>query len=416
VPLATLDEVLAPAFAPDGRSLVVSGNRGGFFDLYQVALDTGQITALTADPYADLEPVFTRDGRSIVFVSERFTTNLETLEPGALRLARLDLASQTVTPVPGFLQGKHLSPQIVGDGDEIVFIAEPDGVSNLYRMRIDGGPIVQVSSFPTGVAGITDSSPALSASATSGRLVFSVFENDGHAIYVLDADDMVSLVPPPPSTDAAVLAGRSAPAGDVYRFLNDFRRGLPAPTAASTDAAEDYDRKLKLDFVGQPMLTAGYSSSFGAYVVASGSAFFSDMLGDRQLGVGVQVAGKLRDFGGELFYANRRHRWNWSTSLAVMPYSIGYLTFERDLDAGEVRYSEVIERQTSRGVFGRTALPLNSATRIEFGGGARALSFTRDARIRVYSIETGELIERRQEFTPIGETLYLAGNERRARS
>jgi hypothetical protein len=266
-----------------------------------------------------------------------------------------------------------------------------------------------MSSFPTGVAGITDSSPALSASATSGRLVFSVFENDGHGIYVLDADDVVSLVPPAPSTAATVLAGRTTPAGDVYRYLNDFARGLPPPaaTATSLDTAEAYDHKLKLDFIGQPMVTAGYSSSFGAYVVASGSAFFSDMLGDRQLGVAVQVAGKLRDFGGELFYANRRHRWNWSASLASMPYSIGYLTFDRDVAAGELRYSEVIERQTSRGLFLRTAFPFNSATRIEFGGGARALSFSRDARVRVYSIETGELIERRQEFTPIGETLYL---------
>ena len=68
----------------------------------------------------------------------------------------------------------------------------------------------------------------------------------------------------------------------------------------------------------------------------------------------------------------------------------------------------MIERQTSRGVFGRTAYPFSSATRLEFGGGARALTFTRDARIRVYSIETGELIDRREEHTRIGQTLYLA--------
>jgi Tol biopolymer transport system component len=407
IPLATLDEVLGPAFAPDGRSLVVAGNRGGFFDLYQVALETGQVVPLTADAYVDLEPVFTPDGRSIVFVSERFTTNLETLEPGALRLARLDLSTREVTPIPGFLKGKHLSPQITGDGQELVFIAEPDGVSNLYKMRLDGGPIMQVSSFPTGVAGITDSSPALSASASSGRLVFSVFENDGHAIYVLDADDIVALVPPAPSAEAAVLAGRTIPTGDVYRFLNDFVRGLPEAAMASTDAAEAYDHKLKLDFIGQPMVAAGISS-YGAYIMASGSAFFSDMLGDRQLGVAVQVAGKLRDFGGEVFYTNRRHRWNWSTSAQVWPYTIGYLTFEKDVTAGELRYSEVIERQTSRGVFGRTAFPFNSAIRFEVGGGARALSFSRDARIRVYSIDTGDLIERREIHEPIGQTLYLA--------
>ncbi len=44
------------------------------------------------------------------------------------------------------------------------------------------------------------------------------------------------------------------------------------------------------------------------------SAFFSDMLGDRMLGVAGQVGGSLADFGGQLAYLNRKHRWNWAAS------------------------------------------------------------------------------------------------------
>jgi hypothetical protein len=70
VPLPGLDDALHPSFAPDGRSMVVSGNTGGLIDLYRVPLDNGPLERLTADPFADLEPVFTPDGRALVFVTE----------------------------------------------------------------------------------------------------------------------------------------------------------------------------------------------------------------------------------------------------------------------------------------------------------------------------------------------------------
>src|SRR5690606_29631083 len=175
----------------DGASVVVSGNKGGVIDLYRVRLSDGHIEQLTADAYADLEAVFTPDARGLVFVSERFSTDLERLEPGPPRLAYLDLATRAVRPIPGFLHGKHLSPQVTPDGRFVTFVADPDGVNNLYRMSIDGGPAERLSSVATGIAGITSTSPALSMAA-DGRLVFSVFEDDGHTVYRLDPDDTMT--------------------------------------------------------------------------------------------------------------------------------------------------------------------------------------------------------------------------------
>ena len=406
IPLPGLDDALNPSFAPDGRSVVVSGNRGGLLDLYRVPLDASAIVQLTNDPFADLEPVFTPDGRAVVFVTERFTTNLDTLDAGPLRLAKIDLLSRAVTPIPAFLTGKHLSPQVTADGRHVIFVAEPDGVSNIYRMPIEGGPVEQLSSVLTGVAGITSSSPALSAAA-SGRLVFSVFEEDGHAIYVLDQADIVAMVPPAPSTRAAVLAGRTAAGGDVHRYLSDVQRGLPQATETSTSLSEPYKNKLLLDFVGQPTISGGITE-FGGYIAASGSAYFSDMLGDRSLGVAAQIGGKLADLGAEVEYRNRRHRWNWATSAAVLPYRLGYWVQQRDPVTGHVLLSEVIERQISRGAFGIAAYPLSTATRLEFSGGGRSLSFTREARVRVYDGESGNLLERLETSETLADPLHLA--------
>jgi Tol biopolymer transport system component len=162
VKLGDLDDALNPTFMPDGQSLIISGNQGGLVDLYRLNLVSGVLDQLTHDPFADLEPAVTPDGRTVVFVTERYSTDLETLVPAPLRLAKLDLASGTVSPLAAFLKGKHISPQISADGRRVTFVADPDGVSNLYRIGIDGGPVEQLSSVPTGIAGITTSSPALS--------------------------------------------------------------------------------------------------------------------------------------------------------------------------------------------------------------------------------------------------------------
>ena len=407
IALPGLDDSLHPAFAPDGKSMVLSGNRGGMIDLYRLTLETGALDRLTSDVFADLEPAFTPDGRAIVFVTERFSTDVAQLEPGALRLARIDLESRAVTAVPGFLRGKHLSPAISADGRFVTFVADPDGVSNVYRMPIDGGPIVRLTSFVTGVAGITSTSPALSASPATGRLTFSVFEDDGHSIYVLDETKVVALVAPEADRRAALLPGRTTPSGDVQRLLTDYDRGLPSVSTASASPAEPYNRQLTLDALGQPTFTAGVSE-FGAHVGGSMSAFFSDMLGDRMLSVAGQVGGSLADFGGQLAYLSRKHRWNWAGVVEQLPYRLGYVTLDERSESGKVLVSEITERQTNRGAFAMTAFPFSASTRVEFAGGGRALTFTRDAKTRVFDVESGDLIERRSSHVEVAEPLYLA--------
>jgi Tol biopolymer transport system component len=406
IDLPGLDDAINPSISPDGRLAVLSGSHGGFVDLFLVSLDTGKLEPLTNDAYADLEPMFTPDGQSVVFVTERFTTDLVKLEPGPLRLARVNLGSRQVTPIAGFLQGKQISPQVSSDGKTLTFIAEPDGISNLYRMAIDGGPIEQISSFVTGVAGITASSPALS-SASSGRLAFSVFEGNGDVVYLLDPANIVSTVAREAQGEAAGLPGRKSAAGDVERMVGDMQRGLPPATP--TPPSVPYSRRLTLDMVGQPTVSAGISQ-FGGFVSGGMSAFFSDMLGDRALGVSGQVAGDLADFGGSIAYVNRRHRWNWAAVLEETPYRVDYLTASADDAMSKVTFSDLIERQTIRGVSGIAAFPFSPATRVEFSGAARALSFTRESKNANYAIsgDTVAFVDQTTAQLPSTSSLYLA--------
>ncbi|MGE3343092.1 MAG: BamA/TamA family outer membrane protein [Vicinamibacterales bacterium] len=401
--LHDLDDALGPSWAPDGRSLVVAGNRGGLFDLYLVSLPAGTVTPLTQDPFADLEPVFTPDGRHVVFVSERFSTDLDTLRPGALQLAVVDVETRAVRALPAFLRGKHLSPQVSRDGRHVAFVADPDGISNLYRIALDGGPVLRLTAMATGIAGITTSSPALSSATETDRLAFSVFERDGHSVYLLDPADTVEMVSPLADQRAAALTPEAASGrpsglsnmvtGDIRRLLADPERGLPPRDDQAV--SETYRRPLTLDVVSQPTITAGVDS-FGTFVGGSVSAFFSDMLGDRLLSVGAHVAGDIDDLGAQVSYISRRHRWNWAASLESIPYRVGYLTWERDTAAGTTTLRETIDRQTYRGGSFITAFPFSQATRVEVAAGAHAVSFTRDIRDRVYDTATEQFLERRE--------------------
>jgi Tol biopolymer transport system component len=412
VVLPELDDALNPAWAPDGKWLVVSGNRGGLTDLYRVDLPSGQVTALMSDPYADLEPVVSPDGKTIVFVTERFSTDLEHLKPGMLRLARLDVATSVVHPIQGFLEGKHLSPQISADGTMVTFIADPDGVSNLYRIGIDGGPVYRLTALATGIAGITATSPALSFAPEAGRYAFSVFERDGHAVYLLDEANVVAMVPPEVSHRAASLTAftpaptlLSRATGDVARLLDDPVRGLPLADAPTEQLP--YKRGLKLDAISQPQFYAGVNS-FGGFFGGSMAALFSDMLGDKILAADATVATDVDDLGAGFTFINRRHRWNWAASLRVDPYRAGYLDFEDSKDGSTTTVREVVERQIYRGGSFATAFPFNTSTRFELAASANVVAFNRDVRERVYDRATDELISRNDYEETLAKSLRLA--------
>lgn len=389
--LPGLDDALHPAFTPDGRAIVLSGNAGGLIDLYRLTLDTGKLERLTSDAFADLEPAVTPDGTSVVFVTERYSTTLETLSRSDPRLAILDLATRAVRPVSAFRFGRHVSPQVSADGRFVTFLASPTGVMNVYRMPLEGGPIEQLTSVLTGVAGITAGSPALTASPATGRLAFSLFEDDGHSLFVLDEKDVVAHVAAEGRGEAALLPGRPTPVGDVQRLLGDSARGLPSETAVVESVP--YKNGLQLDGIGQPTITAGVSE-FGGFVGGSISASFSDMLGDRLLGVMVQAGGTAADIGGQLIYIDRRRRWNWGAVVEQLPFRVQSIQGRADPFTGDLLLTERIVRQTSGGTSLVAAYPFSAGTRAEFSGGLQWLTYTEQRRTNVYSEETGDLIDR----------------------
>jgi Tol biopolymer transport system component len=388
--LKDVDEVLNPAWSPDGTRIAFAGLVGGFNDLFVYDLKSDQLRRLTNDAFADMDPAWSPDGRQIAFSTDRYTTKLETLDFGHMRLAAIDVDSGAIREIGGFTDGKNVSPQWTRDGRSLFFLSDRQGITNIYRIAAEGGSPAQLTNLLTGASGITALSPAMSAA--NGRVLFSSYENDGYSIYALDTpEELAGTEPLDLPLNAAVLPPRRTGDGPVYTAINNVTAGLPTATATAEEQPEAYKPKLGLTFAGQPTFAVG-ANPFGTYVAGGVSFLFSDVLGNHILATTAQVTNRFDEFGGQVLYLNRTHRWNWGVSLQQIPYVARAYGAGTTIINGVPVYQEDEYRiiQRDLGALGSLSYPFSRSYRVEFGGGFRRIGLSEDLTTRYYDYGSGQ--------------------------
>jgi Tol biopolymer transport system component len=399
--LPEVHEVVNPTWSPDGKQIAFSALIGGFNDLFVYDLEKSALRRLTTDPFAEVDPAWAPDGRRLVFSTDRFTTNLEVVKSGALKLALLDVDSGTVTQLGGFDNAKNIGAQWAADGQSIFFVSDRQGISNIYRIWTSGNRTTQLTNMLTGASGITSLSPAMSAAG--GRLVFSAYEEDNYNIYALDtAEQLTGEAPVDLPRNAAILPPRRDAGGLVVEALQDPTWGLPAST--QVPVPEEYKPKWGLDWAGQPSVGVGVDP-FGTYATGGVAFLFSDMLGNHVIGTAAQVTSRFDEFGGTFFYLNRTHRWNWGLSVDQTPY------VSRGYEAGVVG-DTYVEReyrflQRDQSVTGSLTYPFNRSHRVEFSGGFRRIGQSYDLRERTFDLFTGQQLSQDEQDLASFDTLNL---------
>ncbi|HEX8171030.1 MAG TPA: BamA/TamA family outer membrane protein [Thermoanaerobaculia bacterium] len=419
-----LEAITNVAWAPDGHTVAIAGQTTGVSDLFLYDLDSKQVRRLTADKFADMQPVFSPDGRTIAFVTDRGTnTVLEQLRFTEMRLATIDVASGAVRLIDAFPAAKHINPQWSPDGTALYFISNPEGIPDVYRIGLTDGRLSKLTSVQSGVAGITEMSPALTVASRSGDIAFSVFEDDNYNLYTLPpqtAGTEIAATPAPSEGAAprgALLPPLRGGGSEITNYLMRPEEGLPPSTAEFRE--RNYSPDLHLAYLGPPSLGVGVGN-FGVGAGGSVSAFFSDILGQHNVGFTFQGGGTsgggssnlAEQLGGELFYLNQKSRLNWGADLTHIPYVYGEAAAFRDVvnvDGQNVLadiYQQYREVQMITDVSGLAQYPFSTTRRLEGAVGVQRYAFRRE--LETVIVVGNDIVDRTNERLPGSFTINLS--------
>ena len=180
----TVDDY-TPVWSPDGKKILFASERNGNGEIYVMNTDgTGQ-KRLTNDPAWDYDAVWSPDGTKIAWETERHLASCpptrDSWRCNEIYVMNADGSGQTrlTTNTAGDYEA-HWSP----DGSKIVFESERDGNFEIYVMNADGSGQTKLSNHQA-----ADYDPIWSP---DGNKIAFESERDGQQeIYVMNADGSV---------------------------------------------------------------------------------------------------------------------------------------------------------------------------------------------------------------------------------
>jgi hypothetical protein len=434
-----LDAIYSPTWSPDGKELAFVGIKGGHSKLYICDSDGTNAREIFGGKYAVRDPSWSPDGSRIVLATDEGPdTDLKRLIFGKLSISILDLASGKVTVLPN-QRGTNISPQWGPGGASIVFVSDRFGIPNIFRQDLATGEVVRLSNLLCGVSGITSESPCISLSRDGKRLVFSAFTRGGWDIYsIRDVPKFLASPPvlasPSIPVDAPLLAQAGiaeessdpdtthdpvgiAP-GTVTSVADRHTAGGPDSTRAAWSdsgrvAAPDTTLALYVRQVYREPLVdsttfrhAPYRPKFSRDYVSGGAFFasnigfagssvmsFSDVLGNHNILVSLNLFGDIANSDIFLAYSNLAHRTN---------YTVAAYQYRADLLLLSSPSTDQVESQVYRGGAFLMSRPFSRFRRIEYGVEAAAL----DKGVLLYNYDLGTVSQQVADKT----YLYAAPN------
>ncbi len=398
-----VDGVLSPSYSPDGKHIVFSGMVDAVTDLFIVDTDGSNLRHITKDRYGDLMPSWSPDGTRIAFATDRGRTDLATLKLGKLQIAVYDVQSGAINVLPD-QDGLNINPVWSPDGGSLAFVSDRNGTPNIYLYNFSTQQNLRVTNVQSGVSQFTETSPVMSWSRATDRLAFTYFDNNDFTVWYLDHPERYATAIPPktPIVATATLPGqvrdstpgRTSSAMSTYRSANGTRQSgvvTAAEVADSTNVSSvatlladpvtgmpdtltfkeyPYHVSFQPDYISGGTIGVSTGGGYGTQYGGGTTLVFSDLTGDHQLAVGGGVYGRIQDASLLLAYADLSHRWQYITGVSQ---DVSYLArkYSVSADGSQVKYDFL--RFVFRTASLTAAYPLNRFQRFELGLGANAI-------------------------------------------
>jgi len=378
-------------WSPDGNTVAFSGLKNGYSDLYLYDLKTKKLHQLTNDAYSDYHPNFSRDGKKIVFSTDRLS--LESGYEGVdipLGIAIIDLNTKEIQKIDIFPGANNLNPQFSADDSQLYFLSNRDGFRNLYRYTFESEKLEKMTDYFTGISGITEYSPALSVSAHDD-ILYSYYRAQKYTIYNAKPTDFTpvevsasdvnfdaALLPPPQSLGVDIINSNLK----NYNIFQRIGKSLIKPIP--------YKPKFQLDYLQGSGVGVAVGSRYGAGLSSGIQGIFSDVLGRNQLFAGLSINGEIYDFGGQFAYINQSGRITWGGSISHIPFMSGLMSYGYENIDGNRYYTENTDiiRTFQTQVDAFAAYPLSRTTRFEVGGALARYSYRIDRYTNYYDPQT----------------------------
>ncbi|MHB0968790.1 MAG: BamA/TamA family outer membrane protein [Thermoanaerobaculia bacterium] len=358
-----VEQQLNPAFSPDGKLLVFHGFSGNRADIWLYDLESGAVRNLTDDEFFDAAPVFSRDGRSIIYAS---------VVDGYSKIFRMDLADPTKRFQITRGAWNDIDPALSPDGKKLYYASDRQtgrdlaeaaallqgaeeseeakgpkldptnfAAFNIYSLNLESGEILQF----TDVVGGCFTPQAFIGEENKERIAFASYYKGRWQLYATPIDNPVRTV------ETIELPAAPVEPSDRVPFLP------PVEVAIDPEDIRPYEG-FRL-FIENVDVTAGVNSDqtfMGRAII-----YMTDMLGDRRFIASLSTVSTFSDF--DFLYFDMTKRMNWGVRL--FDDRTFYTQYRPEL--GEIERERQLYRQT--GALGLLSYPFDRNHRIDAGAG-----------------------------------------------
>jgi hypothetical protein len=358
-----VEQQLSPAYSPDSTKIAFAGYIGSQPDIFIYDLNTGDVKNVTNDKFFDGSPVFSPDGKSLVYSSvvngyaKLFKLNLANsaeryqlttgdwndidswFSPDGKRLffASDKQTGRNVEKAAEILEEAEDKAKRQGDTPK----ADPTNFAayNIYSLNLENGDMLQF----TDVVGGCFTPVVFMGPNTRERMVF--------ASYYKRRWQLFSTLTDKPLHAAEKTTLPSAP------MLTESRQVFQPPVEVAVDEDKiEKPRGFHL-FIDDVEVNAGVTSD--QLLVSRSTIYMSDMLGDRRFIASLDSVSSFSNF--DFLYFDLQHRTNW-----------GFRVYDNRSFYSTPTASNVFERHQlyrETGAIGILSYPFDRYHRLDAGAG-----------------------------------------------